>query len=112
MISGLRYTALALMLVCAGCNTVPEGQPDASAKSMDRTAIRDASKDFCVRRLVKENGMTIDSATPGCTCYANRTTSQMSKQDVNDFREKGYFNESTRNRALLALDLCNVPKPN
>ena len=110
--SGLRSAALLVMLACAGCNSVPEGQPDATAKSMDRTAIRDAAKDFCVRRLVSENQMTLDAASRGCSCYANRTTSQMSKQDVADFRDKGYFNEATRQRALLALDLCHVPKPN
>ena len=108
----LRTTALVLMLACAGCNTVPEGQPDATAKSMDRNAIRDAAKDFCVRRVVKENNMAADAAASGCGCYANRTVTQMSKQDVSDFRDKGYFNEATAKRALLALDLCNVPKPN
>jgi hypothetical protein len=111
MTLGFRSAALILMLALAGCNTVPEGQPDASAKSMDRNSIRDAAKDYCIRRVVKENNLSLDQATTGCGCYANRTVSQMSRQDVVDFREKGYFNEGTSKRALLALDLCNVPKP-
>lgn len=109
---GFRSAALVLMLACAGCNSVPEGQPDATAKSMDRNGIRDAAKDYCVRRVVKENNMSMEQATTGCTCYANRTVSQMSRQDITDFRDKGYFNENTSKRALLALELCNVPKPN
>lgn len=112
MTIGFRTAALALMLACAGCNTVPEGQPDSSAKSMDRAAIRDAAKDYCVRRVVKENNMSMEQASTGCGCYASRTVSQMGRQDIADFREKGYFNEATAKRALLALDLCNVPKPN
>ena len=108
----IRTAALIVMMACAGCNTVPEGQPDASAKTMDRNAIRDAAKEFCVRRVVKENNMSMEAASNGCGCYASRTASQMSRQDITDFRDKGYFNDATAKRAMLALELCNVPKPN
>lgn len=109
MISGMRVAGLVLMLAVAGCNTV--GEPDPSSKTMSREDLRNTTKDFCVRRVTKENNMSTEAAEKGCGCYASRTVNSLNKAEFAAFRDQGYFNDSAREKALTSLDICRVPRP-
>lgn len=109
MINGMRVAGLVLMLAVAGCNTVTE--PDPSAKTMSRDELRVTTKEFCIRRVTKENNLSAEAAEKGCGCYASRTVGSLNKAEFAAFRDQGYFNDSAREKALTSLDICRVPRP-
>jgi hypothetical protein len=46
-----------------------------------------------------------------CSCYAKGTVAAMSKAELADFRTTGYFNDTTREKALTFLDKCKLKRP-
>ena len=46
-----------------------------------------------------------------CSCYAKGTIKAMNKQELDDFRATGYFNDTTREKALGFLDKCKLKRP-
>ncbi|MGL5735014.1 MAG: hypothetical protein ACRCYS_09125, partial [Beijerinckiaceae bacterium] len=46
-----------------------------------------------------------------CSCYAKTTVAQMKKDELDFFRNNGYFNDETRAKALLNIDACKLKRP-
>ena len=56
-------------------------------------------------------GTTREAVHSPCSCYANGTIESMTKDEIQAFRETGYFNDSSREKALSFLDKCKLKRP-
>jgi hypothetical protein len=102
---GLTSAALA----GASSNNVP--QPDEAAKTMNRAGIQDRAFKGCVAQQTKMAAVPAELIDRGCSCYASRTVQRMSNREVDAFRQTGFFNDETRDRAFKALDACGLKRP-
>lgn len=95
----------------AASSTTPIPQTDPTAKNLTPYMIKLRAFDAC---LVTQSGLmgTMREAvhTP-CSCYANGTIEAMSKDEIQSFRDTGYFNDSAREKALGFLDKCKLKRP-
>jgi hypothetical protein len=46
-----------------------------------------------------------------CSCYAKGTVNAMTKAEIEDFRNTGYFNDTAREKALGFIDKCGLRRP-
>lgn len=103
---GLTQAALA----GASSSNVPAA-PDPAVKTMNRAGIQQRALQGCVAQQTKLASVPAEAIDKGCACYAGRTVQRMSNKEVDAFRQTGYFNDETRERALKALDACGLKRP-
>jgi hypothetical protein len=105
MFFGLTGLALA-----AGSAPLPP--PDPTAKNLSPSQIQQRALNACVRT----QGPLMTGVGPSelrnrCSCYARGTVRGMSKAEIQDFRDTGYFNDTTRAKALAQIDKCGLRRP-
>ena len=114
---------LAKLVVVAGLMTAGAGgawaagspvpfdyRPDPALKTESVAQLRARISRLCVKTQEK-----ISSGASGlagkCNCYAGRTLREMSADELQFYRDNGYFNDSTRAKALVALEGCGLKRP-
>ena len=113
----MRLTALtSVFLSAAGAawaaassDYLPKTDP--TAANLTKPEIQTRAYDACLITQAKLLRTTQDALRPSCDCYAKRTVSKMGKTEVANFRATGYFDDSTRVKALEALDRCGLVRP-
>ena len=113
----MRLTALtSACLLAAGAawaaassDSLPKTDP--TAANLSKPEIQTRAYDACLITQAKLLRTTQDALRPPCNCYAKRTVSKMSKTEVANFRATGWFDDSTRGKALEALDRCGLVRP-
>jgi hypothetical protein len=113
----VRLTALTIAcLIAAGSawaaatsDNLPKTDP--TAANLTRPEIQTRAYDACLITQAKLLRTTQDALQSPCGCYAKRTVSKMNKTEVANFRATGYFDDSTRAKALEALDRCGLIRP-
>ncbi len=85
--------------------------PDPTAKNLTPYMIKLRAFDAC---LVTQSGLmstTREAVHTPCSCYANGTVDSMTKEEIQAFRDTGYFNDSAREKGLAFLDKCKLKRP-
>jgi hypothetical protein len=117
------FMRLAKLVVVAGLMTAGAGgawaagspvpfdyRPDPALKTESVAQLRARISRLCVKTQEK-----ISSGASGlagkCNCYAGRTLREMSADELQFYRDNGYFNDSTRAKALVALEGCGLKRP-
>lgn len=113
----MRLPALVLLSLAAASPAFAGGSssalppPDPAAATLTPREIGDRAYTGCLiiqSRLQSKPQETFSSA---CTCYSKRTIAKMTKDEIAAFRQTGYFDDTTREKALEALDHCRLPRP-
>lgn len=105
---------LALLLggaALAASSQTPVPVVDPTAKNLTPYMIKLRAFDAC---LVNQSGLlktTREAVHTPCSCYANGTIESMTKDEIQAFRDTGYFNDSAREKALSFLDKCKLKRP-
>ena len=86
-------------------------KPDPTAADLTKPEIQTRAYDACLITQAKLLRTTQDALRPPCNCYAKRTVSKMNKTEVANFRATGWFDDTTREKALEALDRCGLTRP-
>ncbi len=107
VILSLGLTSAAL----AGASSSNVPPPDEAVKTINRAGIQDRAFKGCVAQQTKMAAVPVELIDRGCSCYAGRTVQRMSNREVAAFRQTGYFNDETRERAFKALDACGLKRP-
>lgn len=86
-------------------------QPDPDTKTMKRGDAKAYVAQGCERQWAKSSGLEGAALNSACACYAKATVDRMTKAEFAFFQEKSYFDDTTREKALKAVDACKLPRP-
>jgi len=110
--AGLAALALSSIAAFAGASSQNLPPPiDPTAKNLTPYMISLRAFDACLIVQSRLQGTTREDVHTPCSCYAKLTVKNMSKDELDAFRDTGYFNDSARQKALQALDTCKLPRP-
>ncbi|WP_353182765.1 hypothetical protein [Bosea sp. (in: a-proteobacteria)] len=85
--------------------------PDPTAKNLSPYMIKLRAFDACLVTQSRLLGTTREAVHSPCSCYANGTVDSMSKDEIQAFRDTGYFNDSAREKGLRFIDKCKLKRP-
>jgi hypothetical protein len=108
---GLWPVAFSAGPALAGASTQSLPPTDPTAKNLTPYMISLRAFDACLIVQSRLQGTTREAVHTPCSCYAKLTVKNMSKEELDAFRDTGYFNDSARQKALQALDTCKLPRP-
>lgn len=103
---------LAASPVLAGASSTPVVvQPDPTAANLTPYEISLRTFDACLITQSRLMNQTREQVHTPCSCYAKRTVSGMNKEELANFRKTGWFDDTTRQKALEAIDYCKLKRP-
>ncbi|SDR53376.1 hypothetical protein SAMN05519103_04708 [Rhizobiales bacterium GAS113] len=105
----LSFAPIAALAGASSQNLPPPTDP--SAKNLTPYMISLRAFDACLITQSRLQGTTREAVHTPCSCYAKLTVKNMSKEELDAFRDTGYFNDTARQKALEALDTCKLPRP-
>ncbi len=95
----------------AASSPAPLPPPDPTAKNLSVYRIQLRAFDACLVTQSRLMGTTREAVHSACSCYAKGTVNAMTKDELQNFRDTGYFDDSTRAKALGFLDSCKLKRP-
>ena len=115
----MRLACLALALSLVGSSAMAGGssanfaepQPDPATRTMNRYEAKLWVFDRCLISQSRLMSTTREAVHTPCSCYSTRTIDGMTKVEFENFRQKSYFDDTTRAKALAAIDACKLKRP-
>lgn len=97
-------------LAAASTNSLPP--PDPTAKNLTPYMIQLRAFDACLVTQSRLQNTTREAVHTPCSCYAKGTVNAMTKDELQAFRDTGYFNDSARAKGYEYIDRCKLVRPN
>lgn len=85
--------------------------PDPTAKNLTPYMIQLRAFDACLVTQSRLLNTTREAVHTPCSCYAKGTVNAMSRDELQAFRDTGYFNDSARAKGLGFIDSCKLKRP-
>ena len=85
--------------------------PDPTAKNLTPYMIKLRAFDACLVTQSQLMGTTREAVHTPCSCYAKGTVAAMTKDEIQAFRDTGYFNDTARQKGLQFIDQCKLKRP-
>ena len=83
----------------------------AAIKEAEDLKIKLRAFDACLVTQSRLLNTTREAVHSPCSCYASGTVDAMSKDELQAFRDTGYFNDSARDKGLQFIDKCKLKRP-
>lgn len=103
------------VLLCASAQAASSSTalppPDPTAKNLTPYMIQLRAFDACLITQSQLMNTTREAVHTPCSCYAKGTVAAMTKDELQAFRETGYFNDSAREKGLSFIDKCQLKRP-
>jgi hypothetical protein len=93
----------------SGSSALPP--PDPTAKNLSPYQIQLRAFDACLVTQSRLMSTTREAVHTPCSCYAKGTVNAMTKDEIQAFRDTGYFNDSARAKGLGFIDQCKLKRP-
>jgi len=106
---GLSVLAMFSAHAASGGSALPP--PDPTAKNLTPYMIQLRAFDACLVTQSRLMGTTREAVHSPCSCYAKGTINAMTKDEIQAFRDTGYFNDSARAKGLAFIDRCRLQRP-
>ena len=106
---GFLMTAAVSALAASGTSALPP--PDPTARNLTPYMIQLRAFDACLITQSQLMGTTREAVHTPCSCYAKGTVNAMTKDEIQAFRETGYFNDSARAKGYDFIDRCKLRRP-
>lgn len=106
---GLSLLIANAALAASGPAALPP--PDPTAKNLSPYRIQLRAFDACLITQSRLLSTTREAVHSPCSCYAKGTVNAMTKDEIQAFRDTGYFNDSARAKGLAFLDQCKLKRP-
>lgn len=100
-----------MALAGASSSNFKAPEPDPDTANMRRSEAKEYVAQGCERQWAKASDMSASALSGACRCYAGRTVNAMTKAEFEFFKAKSYFDDATREKALLAVDACKLKRP-
>ena len=85
--------------------------PDPTAKNLTPYMIQLRAFDACLVTQSQLMSTTREAVHTPCSCYAKGTVNAMTKDELQAFRDTGYFNDSAREKGYDFIDRCKLKRP-
>jgi hypothetical protein len=85
--------------------------PDPTAKNLTPYMIQLRAFDACLVTQARLMNTTREAVHSACSCYAKGTVNAMTKDELQAFRDTGYFNDSAREKGYRFIDSCKLKRP-
>ncbi len=85
--------------------------PDPTAKNLTPYRIQLRAFDACLHTQSQLLVTTREAVHTPCSCYAKGTVNAMTRDEIQAFRDTGYFNDSARAKGLSFIDSCKLKRP-
>jgi hypothetical protein len=95
----------------AASSSAPLPPPDPTAKNLTPYMIQLRAFDACLYNQARLMNTTREAVHTPCSCYAKGTVNAMTKDEIQAFRDTGYFNDSARAKGLSFIDQCKLKRP-
>jgi hypothetical protein len=96
----------------AASNTPTQYQPDPALKTESVAQLRARVSQACsITQARLQSGVSQASLSRNCDCYAGRTMRSLNADELQAYRDTGVFSDTAREKALSALDVCKLPRP-
>lgn len=95
----------------AASGTASLPPPDPTAKNLTPYMIQLRAFDACLVTQSQLMSTTREAVHTPCSCYAKGTVNAMTKDELQAFRDTGYFNDSARAKGLEFVDRCKLKRP-
>ena len=86
-------------------------QTDTSLQGASDAQLHARMQTTCMATQEKLTGGTYDTLWPACECYATTTLKALDTAEKDHLRSTGVFNDSAKDKALNALDVCRLKRP-
>jgi hypothetical protein len=96
-------------LAASGSTALPP--PDPTAKNLTPYRIQLRAFDACLVTQAWLMKTTREAVHSACSCYAKGTVNAMTKDELQAFRDTGYFNDSAREKGYAFIDRCKLRRP-
>jgi hypothetical protein len=106
---GMMALSATFALAASGPAALPP--PDPTAKNLTPYMIQLRAFDACLHTQSNLMGTTREAVHTPCSCYAKGTVNAMTKDEIQAFRDTGYFNDSAREKGLSFIDKCKLKRP-
>jgi hypothetical protein len=113
VLNSLVALLLATAAAQAGASSSNFGEPppDPTTRTMSKYEAKLWVFDRCLLQQSRLMGKTREEVHTPCSCYSSRTVDQMNKAEFAFFKEKSYFDDTTREKALKNIDICKLKRP-
>jgi len=108
--AGLSWLAAAGGAMAAG-STSALPPPDPTAKNLTPYMIQLRAFDACLVTQSRLMNTTREAVHTPCSCYAKGTVNAMTKDELQAFRDTGYFNDTARDKGYEFIDRCKLKRP-
>ncbi|WP_146055992.1 hypothetical protein [Bosea psychrotolerans] len=105
------FSVLMGSVVLAASSSAPLPPPDPTAKNLTPYMIQLRAFDACLHTQSQLLQTTREAVHTPCSCYAKGTVNAMSKDEIQAFRDTGYFNDTAREKGLQFIDKCQLKRP-
>jgi hypothetical protein len=106
---GISVLATLGAQAASGTSALPP--PDPTAKNLTPYMIQLRAFDACLVTQSRLLSTTREAVHTPCSCYAKGTVGAMTKDELQAFRDTGYFNDSAREKGLGFIDKCKLKRP-
>lgn len=107
--AGFLAVSTAAAFAAAGSGALPP--PDPTAKNLTPYQIQLRAFDACLITQSRLQGTTREAVHSACSCYAKGTIGAMTRDEIQAFRDTGYFSDSAREKGLAQVDRCKLRRP-
>jgi hypothetical protein len=107
---GFLAMMAASVQAAGGSSALPP--PDPTAKNLTPYMIQLRAFDACLHTQSQLMVTTREAVHSPCSCYAKGTVNAMTRDEIQAFRDTGYFNDSARAKGYAFLDRCKLKRPN
>jgi predicted metal-binding protein len=113
VVSAVLMLFLATATAHAGASSANFGEPpaDPKTKSMSKYQAKLWVFDRCLIQQSRLQSKTREQVHSACSCYSSRVVDQMNKTEFAFFKEKSYFDDTTREKGFKAIDACKLTRP-
>lgn len=96
----------------AGGSSAPFGYtPDPTLRTASKSDLESRVRSACTATQAKVQNLDESRLVRPCGCYAGRVMRSLDDSEVEAYRNTGVFNETTRAKALAAIDACKLKRP-
>lgn len=107
--AGLALAGMTAAHAASGPAALPP--PDPTAKNLTNYQIQLRAFDACLVTQSRLMNTTREAVHTPCSCYAKGTVNAMSREELQAFRDTGYFNDSARDKGLRFIEQCKLQRP-
>lgn len=110
-VAAAGFLALSAVAALAAAGSGPLPPPDPTAKNLTTYQIQLRAFDACLVTQSRLMSTTREAVHSPCSCYAKGTVGAMTRDELQAFRDTGYFNDSAREKGLAMVDRCKLRRP-